>query len=151
MTPAGTGRPIRVTIVHENAAMRELLDDVLTGFGFEVQQFAEATADLSTLLASHPELILVELRLDPHREELSGLQVIHAARSTDQLRDVPIIVCSVDLEGLAAAWPDFMTRGDIHRLESPFDLDTLEQVIAGALRLRSSDLSGSVIAHADEV
>lgn len=139
-----------MTVVHDHPLMRELLDDVLTGFGFRVQALAQATADLSALLASAPDLIIVELRLDPHREELSGLQTIHAARSTDQLRDVPIIVCSPDPPALAAAWPDFMERGDIQRLELPFDLETLARVISTALgeaHSRDMGFGGTTVAQ----
>ena len=151
---SGFPRPVRVTIVHDDDAMRELLDDVLTSLGFRVQQFAQATADLHTLIASDPQLILVELRLDPHREELSGLQTIHAARSTQQLRDVPIIVCSADPPALADAWPDFMDRGDIQRLELPFDLDTLAQVIGTALGeqgVRDPDFGGTTVTGDDRL
>lgn len=143
------GRAVRVTVVYHNDVMRELLDEVLTSLGFRVEQFAAATADLRTLLASRPELVMVELALDPHREGLSGLQTIHAARSTDQLRDVPLIVCSADVQALAEAWPDFMERGDIQRLELPFDLATLEQVIGsarGETRARDLGFMGTTIA-----
>lgn len=96
----------------------------------------------------------MELRLDPHREELSGLQTIHAARSTEQLRDVPIIVCSADLGALARAWPDFMERGDIHRLEMPFDVDTLGSVISAALaglQLTETAFDGRTLADEREL
>ena len=142
-----------MTIVHDNPVMRDLLDDVVTSYGMTVQKFAEATADLRALLGSRPELIIVELRLDPHRDELSGLQTIHAARSAQQLRDVPIIVCAADRRALADAWPDFMERGDIHRLEMPFDDGILMQVIAAALGERRSggtDVPGSNPAREDD-
>ena len=105
----------------------------MASLGFAVQAFGEATADLRALLASRPGLVIVGLGLDPQRDELSGLQTIHAARSTEQLRDVPIVACSADAAALSAAWPDFMERGDIHQLQIPFDLGDLEQVVGSAL------------------
>lgn len=122
-------RAIRVTVLDDVAEMRDLFADVLAASGYEVLTHSSATADLHHLLSSRPDLIIVQLALDPHREQLSGLQTIHAARSTAELRDVPIIVCSADITGLATAWPDFMDRGGIHQLELPFGLRDFEQVV----------------------
>ena len=48
---------------------------------------------------------------------------------------MPIVVCSADLTGLHAAWPEPMLRGDIHQLEKPFDSATFHRVVNTALRL----------------
>lgn len=141
-------RPIRVTVLDDVAEMRNLFADVLGASGYEVLSYDSATADLHQLLASRPDLVIVQLGLDPQREELSGLQTIHAARSAPELRDVPIIVCSADIPALATAWPDFMSRGGVHQLELPFGLDALEQVVAQAVGRSSlaSDFDGTSIA-----
>lgn len=141
-------RPIRVTVLDDVAEMRDLFALVLSERGYEVLTFDSATADLHQLLASRPDLVIVQLALDPQREELSGLQTIHAARSAPELVDVPIIVCSADIPGLAEAWPDFMDRGGIHQLELPFGLDALERVVGQAVGRSSvaSDFDGTAIA-----
>ena len=141
-------RPIRVTVLDDVAEMRDLFADVLGASGYEVLTYDSATADLHQLLASRPDLVIVQLALDPQREELSGLQTIHAARSAPELIDVPIIVCSSDIPGLAEAWPDFMDRGGIHQLELPFGLDALEQVVGEAVGRSSvaTDFDGTSIA-----
>ena len=147
-------RPIRVTVLDDLAEMRELFVDVLGASGYEVLAYDSATADLHELLASRPDLILIQLRLDPSRDELSGLQTIHAARSAAELRDVPIIVCSADVTGMATAWPDFMDRGGIHQLELPFGLRALEQVLAeavGGSGAPTSAFDGTTIAHQDAI
>jgi len=146
-------RAIRVTVLDDVAEMRELFSDVLSASGYEVATDSSATADLHRLLASRPDLIVVQLALDPHRDQLTGLQTIHAARSTPELRDVPIIVCSADITGLARAWPYFMDRGGIQQLQLPFGLREFEQVVAEALgrRTSASDFNGTSIARDSEM
>ena len=138
METAQAQRAMRVSVLDDVAEMRELFADVLGASGYEVLTAASATADLHELRASRPDLIIIQLRLDPRREQLSGLQTIHAARSTPELADVPIIVCSADISALAEAWPDFMDRGGIHQLELPFGLRAFEQVVAQAVGRNSS-------------
>ena len=125
--------PVRVTVVDDDADVLDLFREILEGQGFAVETYADAMPGVRQLIRSQPDLIIVDLQLDPHREQLSGLQLVHAARSTRQLRNVPIIVCSADLPGLQAAWPDLEARGDIHQLSKPFNLAKFELLVATAL------------------
>ena len=89
-------------------------------------------ARIEELIELRPDLLIIDLRVLTEREELSGLQTIHAARTSSQLREVPIVVCTADLIGLQHEWPALMERGDVHQLTKPFDLRTFERVLAMA-------------------
>ena len=123
----------RVTILDDDADLLDLLRDIFLSEGCVVAAFRDALPGLDEIAASRPELIVVDLGMNPHRDQLSGLQIIHSARSGEKLRDVPIIVSSADPQALADAWPDLMQRGDIHQLAKPFDLETFDRVVQTAL------------------
>ena len=126
---------IRVTVIDNDRDVLELFQDVLAEFGYEVETYGDAMPGIEDLIASKPDLIIVDLLLDPHREQLSGAQVIHSARSSAELRDVPVVVCSAATDDLRDAWPELMQRGDVQQLQKPFDLDTLQRVVETALGL----------------
>jgi CheY-like chemotaxis protein len=123
----------RVTVIDDDADVLDLFRDILQDAGYVVETHSDALPGVDELILSKPGLIIVDMLLDPHREQLTGLQLIHSARSSEELRDVPIIVCSADMPELEAAWPELAVRGDIHKLGKPFDLDTFELVMSMAL------------------
>lgn len=125
----------RVTIVDPDRDVLDLYRDLLEGLGYEVETHTDAGPGIDAVVSSRPDLLIVDVELDPHREELTGLQVVHSARSSTGLRDVPIILCTTATERIVAAWPEVTERGDVHRLEKPFDVTTFERVVRTALGL----------------
>jgi CheY-like chemotaxis protein len=76
---------------------RDVLDlyrDLLSTFGYEVETYTDALPGIEQLVASRPDLLIVDVELDPEREQLTGLQVVHSARSGTPLQDVPIVICT---------------------------------------------------------
>jgi CheY-like chemotaxis protein len=123
----------RVTVIDPNQDVLELYRDLLQSFGYEVETYSDALPGIEQLVESRPDLVIVDVELHPQREELTGLQVVHSARSGTALRDVPMIVCTTATERIAAALPEVMERGDVHRLEKPFDITTFQRVLETAL------------------
>lgn len=126
----------RVTVIDPDRDVLDLYRDLLATFGYDVETYADALPGVEQLIASRPDLVILDVELDPEREELTGLQVVHSARSGTPLRDVPIIICTTATERMADALPDVMDRGDVHRLEKPFDLATFERVVQTALGVK---------------
>jgi CheY-like chemotaxis protein len=141
----------RVTVIDPDRDVLDLYQDLLSAFGYEVEAYTDAFPGIEQLVASRPDLIIVDVELHPEREQLSGLQVVHSARSGTALRDVPIIISTTATERIAAALPAVMERGDVHRLEKPFDLPTLRRVVHTALGLSHGAVdapgSGSILAE----
>lgn len=125
--------PTHVTVIDDDRDVLDLFVDLLGEYGFSVDTYSDALPGIDELIASRPNLIIVDLALAPEREQLTGAQVIHSARSSAELRDVPIIVSSAATHLLAQQWPELMARGDVQRLEKPFDLVTFERVVETAL------------------
>lgn len=142
----------RVTVIDPDRDLLDLYRDLLSTMGYDAETYTDALPGIEQLVASRPDLVIVDVELDPEREELTGLQVVHSARSGTALRDVPIIICTTATERIAAALPDAMERGDVHRLEKPFDLSTFERVVQTALGSShgAADAPGSGGILADE-
>ena len=145
---------MRVTVIDDDRDLLDLLRELLTEFGYQVQAYADAWPGIGELIASEPDLIIVDLRLAHQREQLSGLQVAHSARSSTELRDVPIIVCSAasSLE-MHDVWPDLMDRGGIQWLQKPFDLLTFQRVVETAMEMNHGTAvpgeAGQILASAE--
>ena len=141
----------RVTVIDPHQDVLDLYRDLLATFGYAVETHTDAMPGIEQLIASRPDLLIIDVELDPEREQLTGLQAVHSARSGTLLQDVPIIICTTATERITAALPDVMDRGDIHRLEKPFDLSTFERVVQTALGLNHgvADAPGSGTVLAD--
>ena len=124
---------IRVTVIDDDQDVLDTLVELLEYYDYDATAINRPISRIEEVVDTRPDLILIDLRLDQQREELSGLQTVHAARTSEALREVPVIVCSGDLDALADAWPGLMERGDVHQLVKPFDLITFERVMAMAL------------------
>ena len=135
----------RVTVIDPDEEVLDLYRDVLAELGYEVATLRDALPGIEALVGTRPDLVIIDVELDAHREQLTGLQVVHSARSGTLLKDIPFIVCTTATERIAAALPDVMERGDVHRLEKPFDLATLERTVQAALGLNhgQADAPGS--------
>lgn len=149
-------RRIRVTVLNDDPEVLALFRELFEGIGCDVTTGSIVMPGTRELIDSRPDLILADLGLGAQREQLTGLQAIHSARSSTELQDVPIIVSSADLPALSEAWPDLMERGDVQQLEKPFDLVAFERVVEAALGLRHGKLdasagSGRLLADADRL
>ena len=75
-----------VLIVDDDAALRQLLGDILSSAGFDVVQ-AETGAGLAELVRQHhPDLVLLDQVMEP----VSGVEALQVLRASDQ--DVPVIM-----------------------------------------------------------
>lgn len=130
----------RVTVIDDDQDLLDLFVALLAEYHYAVTTFVDAMPGIEELIASKPDLIIVDLRLGGEHEQLSGSQIIHSARTSPELRDVPIIVSSAATDLLAKKWPGLMERGDVQRLEKPFDLDTFDRVVQTALGLSHGEM-----------
>ena len=75
-----------VLVVDDDAAVRQLLEDILVSAGFEVVM-ADSAANLAEVVRrQHPSVVL----LDEVMEPVSGLEALRALRASGQ--DVPVVM-----------------------------------------------------------
>ena len=137
MTPI---RPRRKVLVVEDAiAVRSMLDDFLTLYGYDVVVASHPDTALKRLKESCAVLdaMILDIRLDDNR---SGLEVLELIRLDDRFTDLTVVV----LTGLPSLDPreiELISRNRAHLLykkdgyEKVFNrLDQIIQPIAGRVR-----------------
>ncbi len=110
-----------ILVVEDDAWIRSLIADLLTGEGYEVIQASDGKAGLDMAAGHDPDVILLDLAMP----EKSGLDVLHELKSSQPTHDIPVIVVS--------AYAMLMMGSDARRadgvIQKPFDLaDLLAQV-----------------------
>ena len=108
----------RVMVVEDDAAIRELLVDVLRTEGYAVNEASDGLDALKELAAMHPDLIVLDLMMPA----MDGRAFAAACHGRTQGRKVPILLMSASpkLWQMAAQLRRFNVRGFMSK---PFDID----------------------------
>jgi CheY-like chemotaxis protein len=104
----------RVTVINDDAEVLAILREIL-----EDQAYA----------VTEPDLLVVDLRLDPQASRLSGWEMVAMSRVHPRLREVPIIVISADLMAIRERAEELQAYGDVHLMSKPFEVTTLEELV----------------------
>lgn len=110
-----------IVVVEAYSAMGLLLDDLLTGVGYEVRLWPDSTGAFEFIRQEHPDLVILDLSLKRHGDGLAVLNQLCCHTATS---DIPVIVFADDslvspmLNVLPPTW-----RFEV--LEKPFYLDQL--------------------------
>jgi CheY-like chemotaxis protein len=122
----------RISVVKDDPDILETMSDILDWLeGHDVAGFDGGTTTVEELIESRPELLIVDLRMAD--DIMDGWEIVKRARSTPELRDVPLIVCSADVISLRDRSADLERFGNVHTLEMPFSIDEFQAVIEEAL------------------
>jgi adenylate cyclase len=119
-----------ILVVEDEPAMRELLDDALTDFGYRVLTASSGEAALDLALTTPPDLVLS----DVHLGGLTGIELCARLKTHPQFRLTPVILLTAvsDLDarvaGLTAGADDFFGK--------PCELVELRTRVASLLRLK---------------
>ena len=120
-----TDRP-RISVVNDNAAFLELMSAILDeDAGYEVTLFDGEKTSIAELVASRPELVIVDLILGG----TSGWEIVTLSRADPTLAEVPIVICSADVTALRDRAEELERIGDVHILEKPFSIDQVTEVV----------------------
>ena len=127
-----TQRPEWATImvVEDDPAIRQMLGDLLSGFGYHVIEAGSAEKALEFLNVVAPDLILT----DVHMGAMSGIELCQRVKSDPRYEFTPVVVLTAvsdlraRLAGLAAGADDFFPK--------PVDFTELRTRIAALLRVK---------------
>ena len=126
---------IRILIVEDESAVRELLAATLIGAGYEVLEAASAGDAQRIVADTDPSLILLDWMLPG----MSGLEFAHWLKREDHLSETPVIMLTArdeenyKVQGLEAGIDDYVTK--------PFSTRELLARIKAVLRRAGSDSS----------
>jgi two-component system cell cycle response regulator DivK len=82
-----------VLIVEDHPLNMKLFRVLLHSRGYETIETNEGGAGLDRARADDPDLIIMDIQLP----DISGLEVIHALKSDDRTRDIPIVAITASM------------------------------------------------------
>lgn len=121
------GRP-KILIVDDEAAIRDLLVEVLADEGYLVVAASNGRAAVAMVLREQPDLVLMDVMMP----ELDGPGTVRQLRALPESATVPIVLMSA-AHHLA---PD--SADGVSFVSKPFDLEHLLAVVAQKLYPRRS-------------
>lgn len=112
-----------ILTVDDSPSLRMVLRAALTGAGHRVAEAEDGLAALEWLKSNRPQLVITDITMP----RLDGLGLIERLRSSDDLRDVPILVLTTE------SAPECKARaraaGATGWIVKPFDPDKLNSAI----------------------
>lgn len=81
-----------ILVVDDDSLIRKSLTQTLSEAGFGVAEAANGKAGLDQALASHPDLVVTDIKMP----ELDGLQMVEQLRQDAWGKQVPVIILSTD-------------------------------------------------------
>lgn len=119
----------RVTVIDDSVEFLELMRQVLDELGHQMSGLPGIESSVEEVVSTHPELLMVDLRLDNSPQQVSGWELLRLVRSHRDLHDVPIIVCSGDLRELKNRSKELAEIDNVHVQAKPFSLEEIGQLI----------------------
>ena len=124
-------RSARILVVEDEAAVREVLVDVLEGQGHEVVACQDGTAALTHVDGPAFDLALVDLSMPG----LSGWEVAKGLRAAQPKVSIALVTGWGDQIDFAEA----RTRGIDYLMAKPFNVDDMTRLVAGILAHEPSE------------
>lgn len=118
----------RVLIIEDDTVVRLMLEARLKKAGYSVTTVANGEAAVERLRATHYDLLLTDLNLP----NMSGVEVMAAARSIDPQLPVVVLTGAASLESAIAA----IDHGAAAYIRKPIRGDEIERRVAAALGRR---------------
>lgn len=119
----------RIAVVDDEFAIRELLLEIFSDFGWEMISIDSGDGAVTTVSAAQPDAVLLDLRLGG---TVSGWQVLHQLKESSETRMIPVVLTSGAQDELddKSSW---LHDHGIAVVSKPFELDELQDVIEAAL------------------
>ena len=120
------GHNPRITVVNDNPEFLELMNALLEqDSGYDVTTIdADTLDDVEPIRTSQPDLLIIDLRW--RRDGLAGWDVLLAVRADSELEQLPIILCTGDLQSLEEHAQTIADDVKVATLQKPFHVEDLE-------------------------
>ena len=128
--------PTRITLIDDHDEFRAVLAEVLTEVGYEVSALSGDRTTLEEIVATQPDLLILDLILRGGPDQMSGWEYLRLVRSHRLLRSVPLLVCSGDVEALRRRQRELHGHEGLAVLAKPFSVDQVEQAVRDLLPVR---------------
>jgi DNA-binding response OmpR family regulator len=115
----------RILVVDDEANITSIVDEHFTSLGYAVDVAQDGAAALIQAAAIRPDVVLLDVTMP----KVSGDEVLDRLHAIDPTLPIVILTGNAD-ESLARS---FLRRGALDYVAKPFQLDTLERVVATAV------------------
>jgi CheY-like chemotaxis protein len=119
----------RVTVINDSTEFLDLMREVLLEAGHRMTGFQAIATSLQDVLDSQPQLLIIDLRLEDQRQEMSGWELIILSRAHKQLMNIPIILCTADVWELEKRAGDLERVADVHIRTKPFNVEEMIELV----------------------
>jgi len=121
-----------IVVVNDNPEFLDVMADILHDHRYAATVIdGDRENALELVQAAEPDGLIIDLRLG--RDELHGWDVLQEIRRDPHLSELPTIICSGDIEGLAGLAEKLAGMRRVATIKKPFAvqemLSTLERVL----------------------
>ena len=119
----------RITVVNDNPEFLQLMETLLDeNSGYDVTTIdGDTIRDIEPIRTSQPDLLIIDLRW--RRDGLAGWDILLAVRQDPDLGELPIILCTGDVQGLEEHAETIAQDSKVVTLEKPFQIADLEDAV----------------------
>ena len=120
----------RITVVNDNPEFLELMHELLAAeSGYDTTTIDADTIhdDIEPIRLSHPDLLIVDLR--SRDDPLDGWALLQSIRADAELGDLPLILCSGDLQALQEHRQEIDQDPKVETLAKPFQVEDMEKLV----------------------
>ena len=116
---------VRIAVVNDNPELLDLMGDICQDDGYSTTLIESLRGDVfEQICRSEPDLLLINLRHGT--DAIRGWEIVQELRRTSGCEDLPVVMCSADVDALNRVEPDLQQDGRIVPLKLPFELEELE-------------------------
>ncbi len=118
----------KILIAEDNAAIRQMLNFLLTREGYEVEMAIHGKDALEKATLKQPDLILMDVMMFG----VDGYQVCRTLKSDAKTSQIPVVLVSA--RGQKSEQEEGLAAGASAYIVKPFDPENLMGVVAGILK-----------------
>jgi CheY-like chemotaxis protein len=114
----------RLTIVHDHPELLALIGEILEADRHLTTRIDGNQGDLlDRICQSKPELLVIDLGHGDDPDH--GWRLVQALRATRGCEELPVVLCSADLQALSELEPELEEQRRVATLRLPFEMDEL--------------------------
>ena len=130
----------RITVINDSPEFLDVMREVVTSLGHQMTGLQAVETSIEEVVDTHPDLLMVDLRLENTPQEVSGWELIILAKAHRDLLGIPVILATADIWELNKRAQDLEQIAGVHVRTKPFDMDEMcdliQQLLASAKRER---------------
>lgn len=122
-------RQKRIAVVDDDPQIAAVIQEFLTGEGYDVTLCADCERVLSTIESLQPDALVLDVRM----AGINGLGILYLLSKEERTRDIPVLLCTASSTCDMEVWEAVLEQKGIPVLFKPFSLADLGEKIGELL------------------